>query len=166
MPTPAPRDEVFDGLTRDELAAAFRLVKNRPPARPEFADHAAVYAGDDAWPLVTVRFPDGVQVDFRAGSEWPHSAHVRAAAFEIKGHTQRYDVDATVNPAGTLDTIPDRIGWKTGVNGIDGAGDIPAKVTAHLAALCKRRAREARAACRVAAGGNWAKAGQETRARG
>jgi hypothetical protein len=117
-----------------------------------FPDNATAYCGEDAWPLVTVRFPDGIQVDFRAGSEWPHSAHVRAAGLEIKGHTQRYDADATVNPDGTLMTIPERIGWKTGVNGVDGADQIPAKVTAHLAALVKRRAREARDAAKIAGG--------------
>ena len=45
MPTPAPRDEVFDGLTRDELAAAFRLVKN--PANWKLAIDAVVPATAD-----------------------------------------------------------------------------------------------------------------------
>jgi hypothetical protein len=133
------------------------------PARPEFPDGASVFAGPDAWPVVTVRFPDGIQVDFRAGSEWPRSAHVRASALEIKGHRQRYDADAYVKPDGTLATIAERIGWKTGVSGVDGAGDIPAKVTQHLSALVRRRAREARAAMRTAAG---ARAAAEPRAKG
>jgi hypothetical protein len=118
----------------------------------EFPDHSTVFLAEDAWPLVTVRFPDGGQVDFRTGSDWPHSATVRYRGLEIKGHRQRYDADATVNPDGTLGTIPERIGWKTDVAGIDGGGDIPVKVTEHLVALVRRRAREARAACRVAAG--------------
>lgn len=42
---PAPRDEVFDGLTRDELAAAFRLVKN--PANWKLAIDAVVPATAD-----------------------------------------------------------------------------------------------------------------------
>lgn len=116
----------------------------------QFPDGAHAYAMPDAFPLVTVRFPDGGQVDFSTGGEWPHYAHVRYQGLEVKGHAQRYDADATVRPDGTLGTVESMIGWKTGVNGVDGAGDIPAKVTAHLAALCKRRAREARAACRVA----------------
>ena len=116
----------------------------------QFPDGAHAYAMPESFPLVTVRFPDGGQVDFRAGSEWPHHAHVRYQGLEIKGHRQRYDADATVAGDGTLTTIPSRIGWKTGVNGVDGADQIPAKVTEHLAALVKRRAREARAACRVA----------------
>jgi hypothetical protein len=114
-----------------------------------FPDGAHAFAAPGAFPLVTVRFPDGGQVDFRAGSEWPGSAHVRYQALEIKGHAQRYDADATVNPDGTLATIPGRIGWKTGVNGVDGAGQIPAKVTDHLAALVRKRAREAREACKT-----------------
>ena len=42
---PAPRDEVFDGLTRDELAAAFALVKN--PANWKLAINAVVPATAD-----------------------------------------------------------------------------------------------------------------------
>jgi hypothetical protein len=123
-----------------------------PPARPEFPDGAAVYLGDTSWPLVTVRFPDGGQVDYRVGSAYG-AAHVRYSGLEIKGHKQRYDADAMVNPDGTLATIPERIGWKTGVNGVDGADQIPAKVTEHLAALVRRRARQARDACKAASGG-------------
>jgi hypothetical protein len=129
-----------------------------PPAPPgavhDFPDGGSAYPGASGWPLVTVRFPDGGQVDFRAGSEWPHSAHVRYSGLEIKGHTQRYDADATVNGSGSLQTVPERIGWRTGVAGADGGDVIPVRVTEHLAALVRRRAREARAACRVAAGGN------------
>jgi hypothetical protein len=117
-----------------------------------FPDNATAYCPEGSFPLVTVRFPDGGQVDFRVGSEWPHSAHVRYRGLEIKGHRQRYDADATVNPDGTLATIPERIGWKTDVAGADGGDQIPVKVTEHLAALVKRRAREARTAARVAGG--------------
>lgn len=118
----------------------------------QFPDGSTAYMAEDAWPLVTVSFPDGIQVSFRAGSEWPHSADVHAAGLEIKGHTQRYDVHASVDGSGGLTTIPERIGWKTGVNGVDGAGDIPVKVTEHLSALVRRRTREARVAMRTAAG--------------
>jgi hypothetical protein len=118
----------------------------------DFPDGGHAHPGPDGWPVVSVRFPDGGLVEWRAGSEWPHYAHVRYRGLVIKGHTQRYDVDATVNPDGTLGTIPERIGWKTDVAGVDGAGDIPVKVTEHLAALVRRRAREARTAARVAGG--------------
>jgi hypothetical protein len=128
------------------------------PARPEFPDGASVFAGPDAWPLVTVRFPDGGQVDYLGSGRY---AHVRYSGLAIKGNRQRYDADAYVNPDGTLATIPERIGWKTGVAGVDGAGDIPAKVTQHLSALVRRRAREARAAMRTAAGGRLPKAEPE-----
>jgi hypothetical protein len=117
-----------------------------------YPDGAAAHVGSGSWPLVTVKFPDGGQVDFRAGSQWPHSAHVRYSGLEIKGHRQRYDVDATVDGDGKLATIPERIGWKTGVAGADGGDQIPVKVTEHLAALVKRRARDARAAARIAGG--------------
>jgi hypothetical protein len=116
----------------------------------DFPDGGHAYVGSTGWPLVTVRFPDGGQVDFRTGSEWPHHAHVRYRALEYKG--QRYDADATVNPDGTLQTVPSRIGWKTDVSGADGGADIPVKVSDYLAALVRRRAREARTAARVAGG--------------
>ena len=110
----------------------------------EFPDGGYAFLSPDAWPLVTVRFADGGQVDFRAGSDWPRHAHVRYRGLDVKG--QRFDADATVNPDGALATIPSRIGWKTDVAGADGGGDIPVKVSEHLAALCRKRAREARSA--------------------
>jgi hypothetical protein len=115
--------------------------------RPEFPDGAAVYLPDDAWPLVTVRFPDGGQADSHTGSKWYGHVRVRYCGLEVNG--LRVDVDASVNRQGSVTSL-----WlsKTGVAGADGGTDVPAKVREKVEALCRRRAREARAAAGVTAG--------------
>jgi len=106
-----------------------------------FPDGGTAFLADDAWPLVTVRFPDGGQADFRAGSEWPRHTEVRYHGLEVNG--LRVDISAGVDPAGAV--------WhssvhKTGVAGADGGGDIPVKVQEKVTALVRKRAREARSA--------------------
>ncbi len=112
----------------------------------EFPDGGHAYLADDAGPLVTVRFPDGGQVDFRAGSEWPRHAQVQYRALEVKG--LRVDVTASVGPDGTT-SLPSWSIWKTDVAGADGGSDVPVKVQEQVMALCRRRVREARSALRT-----------------
>lgn len=92
-------------------------------------------------PVVTVRFPDAGQVEFRTGSEWPRHARVQYRGLEVKG--LRVDIDATVNPDGKVSAFSI---WKTDVAGADGGCDIPVKVRESVGALCRKRAREARGA--------------------
>lgn len=108
-----------------------------------FPDGSTAFLADDAWPLVTVRFPDGGQVDFRAGSEWPRHAQIQYRALEVKG--LRVDVNASVGPDGIASLAAWSI-WKTDVAGADGGNDVPVKVQDQVMALCRRRVREARAA--------------------
>ena len=108
---------------------------------PEFPDGGHAYLAADAWPLVTVRFPDGGQADFRTGGEWPRNVEVRYNGLEVNG--MRVDITAGVHPDGEV--------WhssvhKTDVAGADGGYDIPVKVQEKATALVRRRAREARSA--------------------
>lgn len=109
----------------------------------EYPDGGHAWIADDAWPLVTVRFPDGGQVDFRAGSEWPRHAQVQYRGLEVKG--LRVDVNASVEPDGST-SLPSWSIWKTDVAGADGGADVPVKVQEQVMALCRRRVREARSA--------------------
>lgn len=103
------------------------------------------YCGPGDGPLVTVRFPDGGQADFRPGNSHPGSAHVRYDGHDVQG--LRVDIWADVDPDGKAWASSV---WKTDVAGIDGGGDIPEKVRDSAMALCRRRAREARDAMRAA----------------
>lgn len=105
----------------------------------EWPDGAHASLSPDQWPLVTVRFADGGQVDFRAGSEWPRSARVRYCGLDVKG--LRVDVDAGIDPGGKVGSL-----WlsKTDVAGADGGLEVPVKVRDTVEALARKRAREAR----------------------
>ena len=107
----------------------------------EFPDGGHAYLTPEAWPLVTVRFPDGGQADFRAGSEWPRHAQIRYRGLDVRG--LRVDVDVTVDPGGRVSVFSI---WKTDVAGADGGADVPVKVQETVTALCRKRAREARSA--------------------
>lgn len=109
-----------------------------------YPDGACCY-GTESGPVVTVRFPDGGQADFRPGSSHPGSAHVRYDGRDVQG--LKVDVWADVDPDGK--TWASSV-WKTGVAGIDGGADIPEKVQESAMALCRKRAREAREALRSA----------------
>ena len=115
-----------------------------------FPDGGTVFLTDDAWPLVTVRFPDGGQVDFRAGSEWPRHARIEYRGLEVKG--LRVDVNASIGPDGS-ESLPSWSISKTGVAGADGGADVPVKVQEQVTALCRRRVREARSALLAAGRG-------------
>jgi len=114
----------------------------------EFPDGGHVYLSPDQWPLVTVRFPDGGQADFRTGSEWPRHVRILYRGMDVKG--LRVDVDAGIDPDGKVSSLSL---WKTDVAGADGGCDVPATVRESVTALCRRRAREARSA--LAAAGGW-----------
>lgn len=108
-----------------------------------YPDGAYVPFSEELGPVVTVRFADGGQADFLAGSEWPQSAQVRYGGLEVQG--LRVDVRADVAPDGKVWASSV---WKTDVAGADGGNDVPVKVRDSAMALCRRRAREARAALR------------------
>ena len=121
----------------------------------EWPDGAHAFLSPDQWPLVTVRFADGGQVDFRAGCEWPRSAQVRYSGLDVKG--LRVDIDASIGPGGKLGSI-----WlsKTDVAGADGGLEVPVKVRDTAEALARRRAREARDALGTVTGTRRARAGR------
>jgi hypothetical protein len=92
-------------------------------------------------PEILVRFPDGVAVEFRPGSPYfPRNAKVSADGIDIKG--QQLDFKITVKPDGELASVVRP--WKTGVAGIDGAEDVTQARKDAVAALCRKRAKEAR----------------------
>lgn len=113
-------------------------------ASPQYPDGAYMPHRPQDGPVVTVRFPDGGQADFRAGNCHPGSAHVRYNGRDIQG--LRVDVWADVDPDGRVWASS---AWKTDVAGIDGGADVPSKVRDSAMALCRRRAREAREAMRT-----------------
>lgn len=104
-----------------------------------------------AGPVVSVRFADGVMVEMRpqaAETHWvARSARVQFSGLAVKGLL--LDVDANVSPDGTVWQFS---GWRTGVTGIDGGGDLPRTTREAALALCRRRAREAREATAGASG--------------
>lgn len=107
----------------------------------EYPDGGHTFCRPEDGPLVTVRFPDGGQADFRTGSEWPRHARVLYRGLDVKG--LRVDVDAGIDPGGNVWCFSV---WKTDVAGADGGCDVPVKVRETVTALCRRRAREARSA--------------------
>jgi len=107
----------------------------------EYPDGGHTWLRPGDGPLVTVRFADGGQADFRPGSDWPRHARVLYRGLDVKG--LRVDVDATVEPDGTVSVFSVH---KTDVAGADGGCDVPVKVRESVTALCRRRAREARSA--------------------
>ncbi|HEY2087000.1 MAG TPA: hypothetical protein VGH54_13400 [Mycobacterium sp.] len=113
-------------------------------ASTAYPDGAYVPHRHEDGPVVTVRFADGGQADFRAGSDWPRNARVRYRGLEV--HELRVDVDVDVNPDGRVwaSSI-----WKTDVAGIDGGNEVPQKVRDSVEALCRKRAREARQSMRT-----------------
>jgi hypothetical protein len=120
-------------------------VPSRTAAQYPDGGHTYFWAGAD--PAVTVRSGDGVSVEFRPYTGSPRLARVQFAGLEVKG--LRVDVDASVDPDGRIVSFQ---GWKTGVSGADGGGDLPANVREAAQALCRKRAREARRAIAAAAG--------------
>lgn len=122
------------------------LLVARPEPEPEpetpaytFPEYTTYFWCDG--PVIPVRFPDGLTVEFRPGSPWfPQRAAVHGRGIDIKG--LRLDFDLDVNPDGTPASILRP--WKTGVNGVDGAEDVAEKYREAVMALCRRRAKEAR----------------------
>jgi hypothetical protein len=118
----------------------------RQPVR--FPDGCDAYL-TPTWPgpAVQVRFGDGVMVEFRPATDWPHIARVKFAGVEVRG--LRLDVEADLDPGGDWHSFST---WKTGVAGVDGGADVPVKVRDAALALCRRRAREARDVISVVSG--------------
>jgi hypothetical protein len=115
------------------------------PAEAVYPDGGRASFAPGAGPVVSVRFPDGVMVELRpqaAEAHWvARSARVQFRGLAVKGLP--LDVDASVSPDGSVWQFS---GWKTGVTGIDGGGDLPGTTREAALALCRRRARQAREA--------------------
>ena len=115
------------------------------PRRVEavYPDGGRAWFAPSAGPVVSVRFPDGVMVELRpeaAEAPWvARSARVQFSGLAVKG--LRLDVEASVSPDGNVWQFS---GWKTGVTGIGGGGDLPGSTQEAALALCRKRAREAR----------------------
>lgn len=118
-----------------------------PPAAVQYADGGHAYFWPGADPAVTARSGDGVSVEFRPYTSSPRLARVQFAGLEVRG--LRLDVEASVDPDGRIVSFQ---GWKTGVSGAGGGGDLPVKVREAALALCRRRAREARQAIAAVTG--------------
>lgn len=93
-----------------------------------------------AGPVIPVRFPDGMTAEFRPGSPFPRVAKVHGQGIDIKGLL--LDISVDIDPDGKPVSILRP--WKTGVNGVDGAEDVPEKYREAAMALCRTRAKEAR----------------------
>jgi len=105
-----------------------------------FPEYTTWFYGDG--PVIPVRFPDGIEVEFRPGTSWiPGIAAVRGRGIDIKGLL--LDIDVMIGPDGKPHNSILRT-WKTGVNGIDGAEDVAEKYRTAAMALCRKRAAEAR----------------------
>lgn len=140
--TPAHVKDRFGELTA-ELDA-----EGLPPAPAYTFPEYTTYFWCDG-PVIPVRFADGVTVEFRPGSPYfPRQAKVHGRGIDIRG--LRLDFDVDMAPDGELASILRP--WKTGVNGVDGAEDVPERYRVALLALCKRRAKEAREALGVVTG--------------
>lgn len=125
-----------------ELLVARPEGKPAPePETPEytFPEYTTYFWCDG--PVIPVRFPDGITVEFRPGNPYfPQQAKVSGRGISVRGLLLDLDVD--ISPDGTPASILRP--WKTGVNGVDGAEDVPARYQEAAMALCKRRAKEAR----------------------
>ena len=91
--------------------------------------------------LIQIQVADGATVEYRPDSQWPRTAEVRLSGAEVKG--LRLDGCASIDPHGAVVAF---VAWKTDVAGADGGNDISPSIDRAALALCRKYAREARAA--------------------